>query len=456
MKILILNTPSKQKHLRSNYCSNVSKGRYYYPAIDLLAQSSILSKEFDVSVLDAIAENKDAQFTLDYIDKNNFDGVYALTGSSSRKDDLKFFKSLKEKFPQLKLLITGGYLLSEYENILSQNSSIDGILFDWASNESIKFFKNEGPFSYIATLKHQKSPDFSTSMEYPVPRHDLFPLDVYHHPNARNHPFSACTHSTGCPYTCDYCIYSKVPYRERSKDAVIAEFAFLKSIGVKEVFFQDPTFAAKRQPTIDLLKGIIEEKFNIGWFCQTRTDHMDKGILSMMKKAGCHAIMFGIESFNEKMLRNHKRNTSHEKTAQVYKICSKLGIQTLSYLVIGLPGDSAESIEKTVEFVKAIGSDYASFNLAVPVIGTDFRETAIKEGLMKNSLVEFDNSSEYPVLPTQHLSLEELSTIHSEAVKSFYFRPTYMLKRMLALRSLYEAKNQIREGLSLVKRILKL
>jgi anaerobic magnesium-protoporphyrin IX monomethyl ester cyclase len=458
MKILLLNPPAKEKHLRANFCSNVSKGNYYYASIDLLVQSGILSKQYEIRVRDSIAIKESEESLFKYVAKEGFDGIVALTGSSSRFSDLDFFKNLKEKFPKLKLLVIGGYLLTQYKEVLAEALWIDGVLLDWSSDESVEFFKgSSGPFSKIALpgkdpIAREKEKDKTVS--YPMPRHEMFPLKSYHHPNARYHPYSVIVHSFGCPYKCDYCMYSIVDFKIRPVEDVVEELSHLESIGVREVFFQDPTFAADRKAGIDLCKEIIRKNLKVSWFCQTRIDHMDGELLALMSKAGCHAIMFGVESSREVILKEHGRKALNEKTREVYKICRKFKINTLSYLVIGLPEDSEDSIMQTLKFVKDIGSDYVSFNIAVPVIGTQMREKAVQAGLLDNAVLQFDNSSDKPFMPTKSLSLDELSRIHARAVKSFYLRPFYILKRLVSVRSFYELKTQAGEGLGMFKRLL--
>jgi len=203
MKILLLNPPSDQKHLRGNYCSNVSKGFYYYPAIDLLVQSGILDQPFDITICDAIAERKRENEVLNIITREKYDGIYAVTGSSSRPSDLRFFQKIKEIIPTSRLLVSGGYLLTQAKEILEITPSIDGILLDFTSHESIAFFRNEkSSFLYIATNDSPleiKNVPAEKEIHYPTPRHDLFPLSAYNHPNARHHPISVVLHSSGCP-----------------------------------------------------------------------------------------------------------------------------------------------------------------------------------------------------------------------------------------------------------------
>ncbi|MCB0308048.1 MAG: radical SAM protein [Bdellovibrionales bacterium] len=455
MKILLINPPANQAHLRGNYCSNVSKGIYYYPAIDLLVQSGILHGAFDIQVLDAIATPKTSKEIFQYIAKESFDGVYAVTGSSSRTEDLVFFSELKQNFPNIRLLVSGGYLLTQYASTLRDHSYIDGVLLDWTSLESVDFFKGRNQdFKHIATKGHFPSCDKSEAakvISYPTPRHEMFPIKKYHHPQAVHHPISVIIQSTGCPYRCSYCIYSITPYKYRPLEEVITEIEYAKSQGIRSLFFHDPTFGIDRNYTLEFCKTMTEKQIAMGWFCQSRVDRMDFSLLRAMKNAGCHGIMFGVETSDETLLREHERTIKHHQTIEIFRACKQLGIRTLSYLVIGLPGDSRESIYNTVELVKTLKSDFVSFNLAIPVIGTKFRDQLIAEGFISEQVLEFDNSSANPAMPTRHLTKDELFDIHKQSIKRFYMRPSYLLGRFLSIRSIYELKNHLREGLTLLK-----
>jgi anaerobic magnesium-protoporphyrin IX monomethyl ester cyclase len=455
MKILLLNPPSPLLHIRGNYCSNVSKGVYYYPAMDLLVQSGILAEEFDVTVCDAVADRRSHESVLEQISRERYDGIFAVTGSASRSEDLDFFREVKKRTPGTKILLSGGYLLTDSANVFAKATWLDGALLELSSPDSVSFFRNErtsfndiaipGEDRAIAKIPKEKI------VRYPRPRHELFPLRKYHHPNARHHPLALMFHTTGCPFRCDYCIYGITPYRVRPVNDVIDEMTFLRSRGVREVFFYDPTFAAVRNDAFQLLSAMEAQHSGIGWFCQTRVDLMTEELLRSMKKAGCHTIMFGVESADESLLKEHERKISHKKTAEIFALCRRIGIRTFSYLIIGWPGETEETIRATTELIKCLKTDFVSFNLAIPVLGTKFRTDLISEGFVAPELAEFDNSDPNPVMATQKLTKNELAAAYRRAVRSFYFRPSYILQRLASIRTWYEFKIHVREGISLFR-----
>ena len=109
--ILLLNPPGDQPYLRGGYCSGVSKGMYYYPAIDLVIQSGILAEQFQVSVYDAIVEKATFSDLIEYLKNNGIDVILAVTAHCSWKKDLELLGSIASSFPEVRIFLTGGYLL---------------------------------------------------------------------------------------------------------------------------------------------------------------------------------------------------------------------------------------------------------------------------------------------------------------------------------------------------------
>lgn len=270
----------------------------------------------------------------------------------------------------------------------------------------------------------------------PFPDWSLFPIDKYSYSPALNKkPVVAMLASRGCPYSCVfYCPYSITSgkkWRARSIDNVIDEMEYLKrDYKVKAIDFRDPTFTLNRERTIKLAQEIAKRKLGIIWSCETRIDCLDEELLWQMKQAGLRHINVGVESFSEEVLRKSKRlpiKIAHQE--KIISFCHKNGITVAAFYIIGLAGDTLESVRQTIRYAKKLNTLVAQFTIGTPYPGTEFFEKIKQEGrLLEKDWQEFDTYNS--VYQHENLGREELLALKEEAFVSYYFRPLYLLTHM--------------------------
>lgn len=459
-KILLLNPPGNDLHQRDGYCSVVSKANYYFPPQDLLILSGWLYSKFEVEVLDAIVSKIDKKRCLSQIDRKKYSTIIFLTGTSSFQEDFVFMNEVKDRNPEILLLASGGFLLFEGKKVMEENSFLDGIILDFTTDDTLRYLSRD-----LQRLKNfiyrkdqtvvEKRTNITEEIKYPLPRHELFPLNKYRMPHGRFSQFTRMISTWGCPYKCTFCVYSSVKFRTRNLTDIIEEIRHVLSLGIKSVYFMDPTFSANKAHAQKFCQKIMKEKLKLSWVCETRVDIVDKDFLGLMKKAGCYTIQFGVESYNSNLLNAHKKAISVEQTRKAFALCKELRIRTLGHFILGLPGDTEESIKKTIDFAIELDCDYASFNIATPIIGTRMREEAITEGFMSSERTSLDCSHNYPLLETDMLSRERLWQLRNYAIRRFHLRPYYLLKRTIHIESIFELKNLLSLGFSLLNSTLK-
>jgi radical SAM superfamily enzyme YgiQ (UPF0313 family) len=289
-------------------------------------------------------------------------------------------------------------------------------------------------------------------MKVGIPRHELFLKFNYRIPHGIYEKFVLTAMSFGCPYSCIFCPMQRLVYKERDIEEVMEEMRYISSIGIKEVFFFDQTFAYNREDTLIFCEKMINENLQIKWICMSRVDVVDKELLDLMKKAGCHTIQFGVESADEDILKAIRKGLSTDKCYKIFNYCKEIGIKTLGHFIIGLPGENFESVKATVDYAIQLGCDYASFNIAEAPLGTNLRDEAVKKGLIDCS--KQASFLAFQAYVPEGLSFEQLVEWRDYAVKKFYFRPTYILKKLFFVRSFYELKNNFREGIGLLNSVL--
>lgn len=460
-KILLLNPPGDKLYQRDMYCSAVSKANYYWPAIDLLILSGILGEEYDVQVLDAIAERLNPENCLHKINREKYKAIVFLTGTASWKIDFEFMSRVKSEKKQSLLIGNGDILLYDAESFLNKYPHLDAVLFDYTSSDILDFLGNRREkissmaYRNNGNIVIRKQPVRVLEFAYPVPHHHKFPLKNYMLVHGKRFPFTTVQTTFGCPFKCTFCVASTLGFKYRNVDNVMEELRNISSLGIKEVFFTDFTFEARKENTLVICRKIIEEKLDLTWVCSSRANTLDEELLTLMKNAGCHTILLGVENGDERMLQNYSKGVTKDQMRKAFSLCKKLNIRTLGHFIIGLPGETEETVKKTIAFAKELDCDIASFNIAVPALGTPLRETALKHGWLSENTLEFDASDSFPVLETPGFSKVQAWEWRNRAIKQFYFRPSYWLKTAFSSRSFYQWKVLILNGAAVMKNIIK-
>jgi len=457
MNILLLNPPGKKLYVRDYYCSKTSKANYIYHPIDLLLLSGILASRHHVDLIDAIVERLSPNDCLNRIANNKPDAIIALTGAVSIKEDIHFFKNLKKIIGNIPIYASGDILMEDGIEFLKQVDCVDGIILDFTSDEILKALDGiEGPFGTII-YKNGNSIVGSTGkflrgeFSLPIPRYELFPLNKYTYPFINSSPFATVLTDYGCPYRCSFCIMGTIPYKYRSVENIMKELEYVHSLGIREIYFGDQTFGIARKRTIALCQKMIEKRFRFGWVCFSRVDLTDEEILKLMREAGCHTIIYGVETENDELLKKYGKDINKEMIKKTFTLCKKQGINTVGTFLLGLPEDNRESILKTIEFSKELDCDYASFNVYVPRMNTRLRDEVLKMGLISTDVKVMDQSGSYSVIGTKYLTNNQVLKLKNKAVRNFYLRPRYIIKRLSQLKSMEDMAREIRGGLGVLK-----
>jgi radical SAM superfamily enzyme YgiQ (UPF0313 family) len=194
---------------------------------------------------------------------------------------------------------------------------------------------------------------------------------------------------------------------------------------------------------------LVDEGLKIRWGTNSRVDTIDEERLVWMKKAGCWIIGFGVESGNQEMLDRMKKGITIEQAEKAVKLCKKYKIKTYLLFVLGLPWETRETAVDTIEFAKKLDGDFVDFNIAYPLPGTEYYEIAKDSALCDlSSLSGFDYAN--PLARSFYLSTEELIELRKKALKSFYFRPQYIIRTLLNIRSLKVFNSYIYSGIQLL------
>jgi radical SAM superfamily enzyme YgiQ (UPF0313 family) len=191
---------------------------------------------------------------------------------------------------------------------------------------------------------------------------NVYKLPIFNYPKAPN---SSCISSRGCPYSCSYCDRSvfRRTFRYNSADYLYRHLAYLKErFGIRHINFYDDQFTFHRGRVEAFCRMMIDQPLGMTFNCAVRAEHVDKELLQLMKSAGCWMVSLGIESGDEKLLAQHRQNADLDLLAETIWTIKSCGIRTKGLLMMGLPGESEESIRCSMKYVYALPID--DFNLA--------------------------------------------------------------------------------------------
>jgi anaerobic magnesium-protoporphyrin IX monomethyl ester cyclase len=262
--------------------------------------------------------------------------------------------------------------------------------------------------------------------DLPIPKHELLPLQSYRMPMIKG-PFTFIVTSRGCPAGCTYCI-KHVSYqytaRLRSPELIMEELWQLKGLGINNIHMYADLFTVNREQVVELCQRMIDENINIRWMCNSRVDYVDEEMLQLMGQAGCWLISWGIESGNEQILKHAHKGADPAKAQKALSWAKRAGIKNWGYFIIGLPGETEETIQQTIEFSKKLPLDIALFHVAAPYPGTPFFFEVVENGWFRPGTrweqVDMDKGT---VLDYPDLSAERLLYWQKRAWREWAFRP---------------------------------
>ncbi len=213
----------------------------------------------------------------------------------------------------------------------------------------------------------------------------------------------------GCPYRCNYCAspfsWKRDKTQYRSPESVISEMKFIKkhhwdtkkgydfsasantltkeALKIKDntiVYFVDDVFTIKKQRVKNILRLMIDQKLDMDWKCEARTDHFDEEICDLMSKAGCKRVKLGFETGSDRILKEIQKDETKDDMRRGIKMLKEAGVPVTAYFMAGFPGETDEDLKETIDFAKEIDADYYSLSIMAPYYGTKIYYDLIDRG----------------------------------------------------------------------------
>ena len=447
-----------------------NKSDFRKPPLDLMMISGYLRKEgFDNMLLDFNASRKTINDVENNIRRISPDIVLFSTSTCTIYSDLHVAKIAKKVSPSITTVAIGTHVMALPEETFMESESLDALVYssEWeqASLNIVKNISNlnsaKGIYFRKATgeiVKTEFQPPIANLDDLGFPSHDKLEKELYRDPTTRRFPKTMVMGQKACINNCIFCcqpaFFGAPRLRKRSVAHFIEELKWVQELGFREVMFNDATLTADMDWATELFEEMLKKKIDLVWNCSTRAKCIVPApeILKLMKRAGCHTVMIGLESANETVLKNIRKNVTPEEVRIATDLVRKTGMDVLVFAVIGFPGETKESILETISFLKSLNATYITLGIAVPVPGTDFYKYIEENGyLLTKDWSNYDPIKK-PVFSYPHLSADEIAYYAAYGLRQFYMRPKYILNRLLSINSYSEFITNLNNFIGFMKR----
>lgn len=445
MKILFVNPPGKEE-------------LYTSPPLGMAYLASVLRKEHEVDIVDCSIDGfRGLERRLNNIEPDVV-GVTAMT--PNMQEAVETIKFIKRTSPGSRIIMGGPHVTVVPQETLKNINEVDVVVRGEGEETCKELFskmeKNK-PLNSVKGISFRHNKVFHTENrplienldKIPFPSRDILPIKKYRQSISREKHFTTMMTTRGCPFNCLYCvkgIFGRV-YRSRSPENIIAEIEkIINDYSIKEIIFYDDTFTLQKERIIRLCDLIIKHKLDISWKCETRVDLVDRKLLIKMKRAGCYLIAYGVESGNPELLKVVRKGIKKDQIRKTFRLTKECGIETIAYFMFGIPGETKMTMKQTLDFAMELDPNYAQFSIATPLPGTDLYKLALEKGLLNEtdwSKFSYLGKKSYPLIKLENITPEELIEARNHAMRKFYFRPKYAIRKIAECKNPYILKRNI-------------
>lgn len=378
------------------------------------------------------------------------------------KSDINAFTIAKEICPDIVTIGKGAAFLTVAFEVMYFAKDLDLIIYG-EPEETLKEILEGKKYSDILGIYYRDDlrvkftgarPFIEDLDSLPFPARHLVDNSIYRRPDT-GEVQGVIKVSRGCPFHCFFCLATPVSgakVRKRSPQNIVDEIKeCVELYKIKNFVFWSDIFNIDKEWVMDLCQHIIDSGLDITWSANTRADTADEEMAEMMYKAGCRLVSIGVESGSQEMLDHIGKKITLDDVRLTVRLFKKFGIKIYNYFVIGLPWETEETVEDTIDFAIELDSDFISFYTATPLPGTKFYDYA-KEHNLINADTSFKSAYYYPSVNAHSLTKEQIFKLHKRAIRKFYLRPEYIFRTLLKIKSFKEFKNYFAAGLNLLFR----
>jgi anaerobic magnesium-protoporphyrin IX monomethyl ester cyclase len=421
---------SRWPHLQDRPSLNELPRYIPFPFFLATAAAVLRRAGHEVKLLDAVAEDLRLEESLSLVKEFQPDLIFSESSTPSLNWDLEVFARLRQICPQAHMVSGGSQGVSFIPDLMKKNKVPDywlGGEFDNSLLSLIEVLEGEGELKSVPGLICEGVNNPPAVVEdvtlLPSPLYDDLPVQNYSDPVCGlPAPVAQVWLSRGCPYKCTFCVWPQVvfgnnKYRTRTLDEALDDIEHLiNEHGCESFYFDDDTTNVGPKRMLELAAGIKKRGLDAyPWSMMARADCMNDEMLRALKDAGMYSVKYGVESISEALVDSCEKGTNLKKFRRAIEYTKELGIKLHLTFMFGIPEETEETIDETLQFAMDIAPDSAQFSLCTPFPGTKFyRQCEENNWLTTSDWGRFLGSDE-AVVSTPWLSAEALQRKYLEA-----------------------------------------
>ncbi|NQT88876.1 cobalamin B12-binding domain-containing protein [bacterium] len=468
MKVLLLNPPDRNT-LVGNNPKFVDEERGFNPPLGLLLLAAVLEQrsDHDVAIIDAQAEglSYEALEARVAAEAPDLVGVTAMT--FTLVDVIHSVAAARTAAPDCKVVL-GGPHVHLYPRETLELPGVDFAIMGEGEHSLLALCDRLGQpdlwhevpgMAWFRDGEFMQNPlgDLIEDLDaLPFPARHLTDVSRYSSILAKRQPVTTMFTSRGCPFQCAFCDRPHLGkrFRARSAQSVVDEFQACVELGIPEILVYDDTFTIKKQRVFDICEEIQRRGLDVGWDIRARVDTVDEPMLRALKAAGCERIHYGVEAGSDKFMKVLRKGITVEQARTAFRLTRKVGIGTLAYFMVGIPGETPDDCRQTMRLARELDPDFVHITILTPFPGTAIYRQALAEGVYDTdhwlAFAKDPQPGFSPLYWTREMGREQLESLVNEAYKSFYTRPRYILRQLLKIRSWRELRKKVKAGLKVV------
>lgn len=447
MKVFLANPPWSSEGKKDGYGVRAgSRWPHYEDTVStytpfpfFLAYTAALMEKESVSIRlwDSIAERDTIAGFLTQLASFEPDMIVMEVSTPSIQSDLDLCEQIAARWPGLKIILAGPHSEMYRIEFLEKHPEIFAILVGEYELTALELAKSletgQDPTTVAGMIIRHNDKIMQTPVRALVDNLDALPFPARHLLNMRHYrdlfcelpgPSLQIIASRGCPYQCIFCswpqvMYGSHRYRVRSADNILDEIeTCIRSFRIRSIYFDDDTFNIGEQRVLEICDAFERRNIRVPWAVMARADTMTETMLRRMKAAGLTAVKYGIESTNQEILDRSKKRLNLKKAEQVIRLTQSLGIKVHLTFCFGLPGETRDTINRTITDAIRLDPDSVQFSIVTPYPGSDYFKMLDQEGrILTKDWRQYDGGSQ-AVFETADLSQFDLA----EALRVAYLR----------------------------------
>lgn len=343
-------------------------------------------------------------------------------------------EAIKQTAPHIKTIVGGVHVSALRGKILEQYPAIDYLVTGEGEKAMAELAAGAAPGTIQGLVYRDGTSIKDNGLRTDLVELDSLPFPAYHklegfpkrfeaalfnYPKA---PTATIISSRGCPYQCSYCdrsVYRR-SFRFNSPEYLYEHMAFLKkNFNVRHVFFYDDLFTFNRERIEKFCSLLLQKPLGMTYNCAVRVGHIDDALLKMLKASGCWMVSLGIESGAPEILARHKTKVDFNEMKTTVARIQKAGIRAKGLFMMGLPGETEETVKMTTDFINGLGLDDMNMTKFTPFPGSPIYQNILEEGTFEEKW-ELMNCLNFVFVPKGIGSKERLDDLYKQFIKQFY------------------------------------